>query len=68
MFPQATVQTCIVYLRRHSLDFVSCKDRKPVAAARKDIDRAVDATAVDATAGEAALTAFEDGRWGVGAA
>ena len=59
VFPQATVQTCIVHLLRHSLDFVSWKDRKPVAAALKDIYRAVD----DA-AGEAALTAFEEGYWG----
>jgi putative transposase len=59
VFPQATVQTCIVHLLRHSLDFVSWKDRKPVAAALKEIYRAV-----DATAGEAALTAFEDGPWG----
>ena len=59
VFPQATVQTCIVHLLRHSLDFVSYKDRKPVAAALKGIYRAV-----DATAGEAALTAFEDGLWG----
>ena len=35
VFPQATVQTCIVHLLRHSLDFVSWKDRKPVAAALK---------------------------------
>ena len=59
VFPQATVQTCIVHLLRHSLDFVSWKDRKPVAAALKDIYRAV-----DAAAGEAALAAFEDGPWG----
>jgi putative transposase len=59
VFPQATVQTCIVHLLRHSLDFVSWKDRKPVAAALKDIYRAVDATAA-----EAALTAFEEGAWG----
>jgi putative transposase len=55
VFPQATVQTCIVHLLRHSLDFVSWKDRKPVAAALKDIYRAI-----DAAAGEAALGAFED--------
>ena len=36
VFPQATVQTCIVHLLRHSLDFVSWKDRKPVAAALKE--------------------------------
>ena len=33
VFPQATVRTCVVHLLRHSLDFVFCKDRKPVAAA-----------------------------------
>jgi putative transposase len=58
-FPQATVQTCIVHLLRHSLDFVSYKDRKAVATALKDIYRAV-----DADAGKAALTAFEAGPWG----
>jgi putative transposase len=59
VFPEATVQTCIVHLLRHSLDFVSWKERKPVAAALKDIYRAVDATAA-----EAALTAFEASPWG----
>src|SRR5271156_1458261 len=59
VFPQATVQTCIVHLLRHSLDFVSWKDRKPVAAALKDIYRAI-----DAAAGEASLAAFEEGLWG----
>ena len=59
VFPQTTVQTCIVHLLRHSLEFVSYKDRKAVAAALKDIYRAV-----DATTGEAALTAFEAGPWG----
>jgi putative transposase len=39
------VQTCIVHLLRHSLDFVSWKDPKPVAAALKEIYRAVDAGA-----------------------
>ena len=58
-FPEATVQTCIVHLLRHSLDFVSFKDRKLVATALKDIYRAVDAVTA-----EAALTAFEAGPWG----
>src|SRR4051812_9959430 len=44
----------IVHLLRHSLEFVAYKDRKAVAAALKEIYRAV-----DATAGEAALAAFE---------
>jgi len=59
VFPQATVQTCIVHLLRLSLDFVSYKDRKAVATALKDIYRAVDATTA-----EAALTTFEAGEWG----
>ena len=48
-----------MHLLRHSLAFVSWKDRKPVAAALKEIYRAV-----DAAAGEAALMAFENGCWG----
>ena len=59
VFPEATVQTCIVHLLRQSLAFVAYKDRKPVAAALRDIYRAV-----DATAGEAALAAFQEGPWG----
>jgi putative transposase len=59
VFPDATVQTCIVHLLRQSLAFVSYKDRKAVAAALKDVYRAV-----DAAAGEAALAAFEEGPWG----
>ena len=58
-FPQTTVQTCIVHLLRQSLDFVSYKDRKPIAAALKDIYRAIDAVAA-----EAALTTFEASPWG----
>ncbi len=59
VFPEAMVQTCIVHLLRHSLDFVSYKDRKPVAAALKEIYRAL-----DADAGLAALEVFEAGEWG----
>jgi putative transposase len=59
VFPDATVQTCIVHLLRQSLDFVSYKDRKAVAAALKGIYKAV-----DATVGEAALSGFEEGEWG----
>src|SRR5215212_9321643 len=60
VFPQAQVQTCIVYLIRNSLDFVSYKDRKAVAAALKEIYRAK-----DADAGAAALDAFAKGEWGL---
>ena len=59
VFPEATVQTCIVHLLRQSLAFVAYKDRKAVAAALRDIYRAV-----DTTAGETALAAFEEGAWG----
>jgi putative transposase len=43
VFPQAQVQLCIVHLVRASLNYVSWKDRKQVAAALKPIYRAVDA-------------------------
>ena len=59
VFPEAVVQTCIVHLLRNSMDFVSWKDRKPLATALKGIYRAVDAKAA-----EEALTAFEDSEWG----
>jgi len=59
VFPDALVQTCIVHLLRQSLAFVAYKDRKAVAAALKDIYRAV-----DASAGEAALAAFDESPWG----
>ena len=59
VFPDAAIQACIVHLLRQSLAFVSYKDRKPVAAALKEVYRAV-----DATAGEAALSVFEDSSWG----
>jgi hypothetical protein len=58
VFPQAQVQTCIVHLIRHSLAFVSYKDRKAVAVALKTIYRAK-----DAEAGPAALEAFAEGPW-----
>lgn len=59
VFPDTVVQTCIVHLLRHSLEFVSYKDRRTVAAALKDIYRAVDADAA-----EAQLAQFEQGPWG----
>ena len=59
VFPEAIVQTCIVHLIRHSLEFVSWKDRKPVVPALQQIYRAK-----DADAGKAALDAFDAGPWG----
>jgi putative transposase len=58
-FPRTLVQACIVHLIRNSLDLVSYKDRKAVAAALKEIYRAH-----DAKAGDAALEAFAEGPWG----
>ena len=60
VFPEAVVQTCIVHLLRNSMDFVSWKDRKPLASALKSTYRAVDAKAA-----EEALTAFEASEWGM---
>lgn len=59
VFPETTVQTCIVHLLRNSLDFASWKDRKELAAQLKSIY-----AALDDKAAEAALTAFEGGDWG----
>ena len=58
VFPLAQVQTCVVHLIRHSLAFVSYKDRKAVAAALKQIYKAK-----DANAGKLALD-FAEGAWG----
>jgi putative transposase len=59
VFPKAQVQACIVHLIRSSLDYVSYKDRKAVAAALKEVYRAR-----TAEAGQAALEAFDAGPWG----
>ena len=59
VFPQTVVQTCVVHLIRHSLDFACWKDRKIVAQALKTVYRAT-----DANAGQAAMDAFADGPGG----
>jgi putative transposase len=56
-FPQAMVQTCIVHLVRHSLNFCSWKDRKAVAA---DLRRIYSAPTADMA--EAELDSFEE-KW-----
>ena len=60
VFPATTLQTCIVHLIRHSLDFANWKERKPLAAALRAIY-----TAPSAEGAGAALDAFERGPWGV---
>jgi putative transposase len=56
-FPEAMVQTCIVHLVRHSLNFCSWKDRKAVAA---DLRRIYGAATADLAAAE--LDDFEE-KW-----
>ena len=60
IYPTTTLQTCIVHLLRHSLDFANWKERKPLAAALRPID-----TAGSADAAAAALDAFAQEPWGV---
>ena len=59
VYPATTLQTCIVHLIRHSLDFANWKERKPLAAALRPIY-----TAPSAEAASTALDAFERGPWG----
>src|SRR5262252_2828718 len=53
IFPQTTLQTCIVHLIRHSLAYASYRDRPPLALALRTIY-----TAPTAEAAAAALDAF----------
>ncbi|MFQ8433815.1 IS256 family transposase [Amaricoccus sp. W119] len=57
-FPQTMVQTCVVHLVRHSLNFCSWKDRKAVAAKLREVY-----VAETAEAAWDALEAF-DADWG----
>jgi len=59
VYPLTTLQTCIVHLLRHSLDFANWKERKPMAAALRPIY-----TAPSAEAASAELEAFARGPWG----
>src|SRR6201988_1046664 len=59
IFPATTLQTCIVHLIRHSLDYTTWKERKLVAAALRPIY-----TAPSADVAAAALESFERGPWG----
>jgi putative transposase len=59
VYPQTTLQTCVVHLMRHSLEFANWKERKPMATALRPIY-----AAASAEAAAAALDAFERGPWG----
>lgn len=58
VFPETTVQTCIVHLIRNSMDFASWKDRKQLAAELKEVYRARSAEAA-----AQALEAFDASPW-----
>jgi putative transposase len=58
IFPQTTVQTCVVHLIRHSLKYVPRRERERVARDLKPIY-----TAIDADAAQQALEAFDE-KWG----
>ena len=59
VFPECVVQTCVVHLIGHSLQFASWRDRKPLAKALKAIYGAASAEAAAAE-----LDRFEAGPWG----
>jgi len=59
VYPETTLQTCIVHLLRNSLEFANWKQRKPLAMALRAIY-----TAPGADAAMTALDEFERGPWG----
>jgi len=59
IYPRTTLQTCIVHLLRHSLDYASWKERAALAAALRPIY-----TAPTADAAGSALEDFERSSWG----
>jgi transposase-like protein len=59
VFPHTTLQTCIVHLIRHSLDFANWKERHPLAQALRPIY-----AAPDAEVARARLDEFEASPWG----
>jgi len=56
VFPATTLQTCIVHLIRHSLDYANWRDRKSLAVALKPVYAAVSADAAVAALDEFAET------------
>jgi transposase-like protein len=59
VFPETTLQTCIVHLIRNSLDYAAWDKRRALAKALKPIYQAINAEAA-----EQALDEFENGPWG----
>lgn len=59
LFPETTLQTCIVHLIRNSLDYAAWDKRRELPKALKPIYQALNAEVA-----EQALEAFETGPWG----
>ncbi|UVL87606.1 IS256 family transposase [Pseudomonas sichuanensis] len=59
VFPETTLQTCIVHLIRNSLDYAAWDKRRALAKELKPIYQAINAEAA-----EQALDEFENGPWG----
>ena len=59
-YPRTAVQTCIVHLIRNSLEYVSYKERRSVAAALRPVY-----AAASEQAAQQALQSFAEGQWGV---
>ena len=59
VFPETTVQTCIVHLIRNNLEFCNWKERKEVA---KELKTIYESSTVEAA--EARLSEFEESQWG----
>lgn len=59
VYPDTTLQTCIVHLICNSLDYASWKDRRPLAAALRPIY-----TVLNADMAQVDLDAFEQNPWG----
>jgi len=60
VYPATTLQTCIVHLIRHSLDFANWKERQPLAKALRPIY-----AAPHAEAALVALDTFATSPWGI---
>jgi transposase-like protein len=59
VYPETTVQTCIVHLLRHSLSYCNWQDRKAVAAELKGVYQAATAELA-----RERLEEFSTGKWG----
>ncbi|WP_426808794.1 IS256 family transposase [Pseudomonas sp. WOUb67] len=59
VFPETTLQTCIVHLIRNSLEYAAWDKRRALAKELKPIYQAINAEAA-----EQALNEFENGPWG----